>query len=486
MAKRRKRLTILHSNDMHGDFFPENKDGREVGGVSMLSDYLDKVRMEKTPSIYCIAGDMLQGALIDNEYKGLSTIDIINLLQPDVASLGNHEVDYGLAHLMFLERCAKFPIVNANIYSKVTGTRLFRPHMILERAGLRILFIGIITEEILNYKVDPLIETFVDLEDAVKSVGVICNSYKGIDVDLTVLLTHIGIDKDQQLAAALPKELGVDIIIGGHTHTFLEEPIVVNDILIVQAGCGTDYIGRFDLVLDTDRNCVDSYKWQMVPITNENCTKSRIMEDLLQTYTKKVGDKYNKVLRRLDRDYTHPDRFQETELGNLLADILRNQYSVDIFLLGSGAIRKEVLPAIVTRMNLREAFPYENKVYCIWVDGATLRRMMLNFFRAFTSGKTREFYQLSRHFHVTYDREKDDLTRFIYWRKPVSDKKVYSVGIPDLHMALMEEVFGITLEELSKYKTPKIISTSTRETVEEFLNSDIPMRVTLQDRIRID
>ncbi len=113
-----RKIVLLHSNDLHGDFLAEEVDETLLGGISMLSGYVHKVRSEYKNTIYCIAGDMLQGSIIDSEYKGLSTIEIMNLLRPDVASIGNHEVDYGLAHLLFLERCARFPIVCANLFIK--------------------------------------------------------------------------------------------------------------------------------------------------------------------------------------------------------------------------------------------------------------------------------------------------------------------------------------------------------------------------------
>ena len=125
MQKNLKKLTILHSNDLHGDFLAEQVDEKLVGGVSRLSGYVNKVRSEEKNVIYAIAGDMFRGSLIDSEYQGISTIQIMNLLAPDVASLGNHEVDYGLAHLLFLERCASFPIICANMYVKHVGKRLF-------------------------------------------------------------------------------------------------------------------------------------------------------------------------------------------------------------------------------------------------------------------------------------------------------------------------------------------------------------------------
>ena len=277
-----RKLTILHSNDIHGDFLAEQVDDKYVGGVAMLSDYVSRVRSEEENVIYAVAGDMFRGSIIDSEYKGISTVDIMNMLAPDVACLGNHELDYGIAHLLFLEKCASFPIVNANIYIKTTGTRLFNSHTILEVGGMKVLFIGLLTEEIMaGAKSDMLLGTFVGVEDAAKEAGHIINSYKTMDIDFTVLLTHIGFEEDMKLASMLDPEWGVDAIIGGHTHTWLKEPVKVNNVLIVQAGTGTDMIGRFDLVVDCDNNRIESYTWRMDPINDTTCIPDPAIDGLI-------------------------------------------------------------------------------------------------------------------------------------------------------------------------------------------------------------
>lgn len=181
--KNLKKLTILHSNDMHGDFLAEQIDEWLVGGVSLLSGYVNKVRREEKNVIYAVAGDMFRGSVIDSEYKGTSTIGIMNLVGPDVATIGNHEIDYGLAHLLFLEKCADFPIINANLHIKSNGRRMFRPFWIAHIDNMKILFIGIITEEVLAAtKTDELIGSFVDIGEAAREVGNICNAYNAIDI----------------------------------------------------------------------------------------------------------------------------------------------------------------------------------------------------------------------------------------------------------------------------------------------------------------
>lgn len=171
-------ITLLHSNDMHGAFLPKDESGVATGGLSLLSGYIRKARKGRSDTAYIIAGDMFRGSVIDSEFLGLSTIDLVNILDPDVATIGNHEVDYGLAHLLFLEKCAHFPIINADLYVTLNNARLFQPYINLTVGGLRILCIGIITQEVLSStKSEAVICTLVDIKEAVREIGVICDNY---------------------------------------------------------------------------------------------------------------------------------------------------------------------------------------------------------------------------------------------------------------------------------------------------------------------
>ena len=470
---RYKKLVLLHSNDMHGDFLAEQIDENLVGGVSMLSGYVDKVRKEEPNTLYCIAGDMFRGSVIDSEFKGLSTIEIMNALAPDVVTLGNHETDYGVAHLLFLEKCAKFPIINANLFIRTNQARLFKPYVILEIDGMKILFIGILTEEVLSQtKNDGLVGSFVGINEAAEEVGRICNAYNATDIDFTVLLTHIGFEEDKRLAAMLDPAWGVDVIIGGHSHTFITEPAKVNDILIVQAGTGTDQIGRFDILVDTYKNCVSEYKWEAVPINDEHCPKDPEIEKLIATYKADTDIKYNRIVTRLHRELTHPERTQETEIGNLFADILKESLNLDIMLLGSGSIRNTHIGPLVLFSDLVECFPYDDSVTMVAVTGAQLRRMMLYMLRdEVWQGAHCEFYQLSEGLKVVYDRNKKELLELTFEGAPVQDDRCYTVGLQLFHFTNMEENLNVSLEEVSANRKPRVVTTSCREILDEYLSS---------------
>ena len=471
MAKNLKKLTLLHSNDMHGDFLAENVDANLVGGVSMLSGYINKVRQEEQNVIYAIAGDMFRGSIIDSEYQGISTIEIMNMLAPDIVTLGNHEVDYGVAHLLFLEKCANFPIINANLHIQTNHARLFQPCKIIEIDDMKILFIGILTENVIaQCKTDGLIGTFVNIEDAAEEVGRICNTYNAIDIDFTILLTHIGFEEDKKLAELLDPSWGVDVIIGGHSHTFITEPAVVNGIPIVQAGTGTDQIGRFDIMIDTDNNCIDSYTWKPIPITSENCPRDPAIEAVIGTYKSRTDAKYGQILTKFVRQLTHPTRIRETELGDLFSDILKDSLGVDIFLLGSGSIRNEQLGPVVTKGDLNECFPYDDAVHMIYVTGAQLKHMLSFMLRdGVFAGEHCEFYQLSKGLLVEYDQATHSYLRFEFEGEPVEDDKVYTVGLQHFHFLNIEKSFDTKLEDVEKNHKSRMVATSCTQIIEEAL-----------------
>ena len=481
-----KKLTLLHSNDMHGDFQAEKIDNKLVGGVSRLSGYLNKVRKEEKNVLYVISGDMFRGSLIDSEYKGLSTIEIINLLAPDCVTLGNHEIDYGLSHLLFLEKCAKFPIINSNLYIKNNQVRLFKSHIIKKIGGMNILFIGILTEEVLaQTRQDKLIGSIVNVSAASKEVGKICDAYKTTDIDLTVLLTHIGIDADKELASLLDPRYGIDLIIGGHSHTKLSKPEVVNNIPIVQAVNGTDQIGRLDLTIDTDTNSLKDYTWKLIPINAQNCPLDKDLEKLINKYQKQTDAKYDRIITRLAEKYTHPARNQETDLGKLFTDALAESLGVDLMILGSGSIRKEELGPIVTYGDLLEIFPYDDKITQLTLTGAQLKKMLKFMLRDEAFAGHTEFYQLSKGIKVIYSRKQKEITSLSYQGKEIKNSDQLTVGIQGYHLSSLKQFWDLSLAEVEKNQKARVIAVSCQNVLNEYFSNQELIKVDPEARLEI-
>jgi len=486
--KNKTKLTLLHSNDLHGDFVSEQQGNRLVGGVSRLAGYVNQVRSEEENVVYCIAGDMFRGSVIDSEYQGVSTIEIMNMIAPDVITVGNHETDYGVAHLLFIEKCAKFPIINANLHIKTNNARLFKPCYILETGGLKILFIGILTDEVIaQTKQEALIGSFVDIHEAVDEVGRICNTYRSLDVDLTVLLTHIGFEKDKKLAEELDPTWGVDVIIGGHSHTLPEKPEVVNNVLIVQAGTGTDQIGRFDMIIDKENNCIAEYTWQCVPIDDTHCPRTAELEEVLNHYRTQTDKKYKRLVTHLKRTLTHPSRYRETELGNLFADILCESLGLDVMLLGSGSIRGTELGPVVLYSNLTECFPYSDAIYMIHATGRQLKQMIAFMLRdEALLGEHTEFYQFSEGMHVVYHREYRSFREFSLHGEAVEDDKVYRVGLQEFHYKNVDDFFSVPLSDFQSNGKIRKLTTSCRDILDEYLSDKQNLDRTVCGRLVIE
>lgn len=410
--KNLKKLTILHSNDMHGDFLAERIDERLVGGVSLLSGYVNKVRREEKNVIYAIAGDMFRGSVIDSEYKGTSTIGIMNLMGPDVATIGNHEVDYGLAHLLFLEKCADFPIINANLHIKSNGRRMFRPFWIAHIDGMKILFIGIITEEVLAAtKNDELIGSFVDIGEAAREVGNICNAY----------------------------------------------------------------------------NAIDTFTWRMVPIDDMHCPRDEELERFIQHYKSVTSEKYDRIITRFSCELTHPKRNQETALGDLIADILRDSFGIDLMLMGSGAIRSYSLGPVVHYADLVECLPYDDAVYMLKVTGTQLERMIRHILRdeAF-QGEHTEFYQFSHGMRIVWSRSGQVFRELTLDGEVLHADRLYSVAMQKYHYNNLKPFLNITLEEAEQNGKIRVLSTSARDVVEEYLTVNQHLSREVEGRLVVE
>jgi 5'-nucleotidase/UDP-sugar diphosphatase len=469
-----KKFTILHSNDMHGDFLSEVQEGKGelIGGLALLSGYINQVRREEENVLYVISGDMVQGSLIDSEYKGISTMEIMNYLAPDVVSLGNHEFDYGLPHLLFLEKMANFPIVNANLYIKKYYKRLMQPYLIIKKAGFDIMFTGIITEKVMDsISQDKLIGSFVSLEEASAEVGKITDAYKNDDIDLTILLTHIGHESDIKLAEMLKPEWGVDMIIGGHSHTILQEPAKVNNVLIAQAGVGTNQVGRFDIVVDDDTNSIVEYKWQLIEINNQLAEPDQELLKYIETYKKEVDRKFNTLISKLANKLTHPAREIETTLGNFLADAFAQIAECDIMLVGSGSIRVKELGPLVTLGDLTACFPYDDSLTRFSVSGQMLKKIFSHMQPANRDGEG-ECYQVSAGVAAVYNDTEKKLESLSFQGKPVEDASNYRICLQGYHVSQAETYLNVSEAELRATGQAKVVSTSAKGVLEEYFRNN--------------
>lgn len=254
-AYSQKSIIILHTNDTHSRIEPIPESDRTYphrGGFERRALLIDQIREENKNVLLFDSGDFLQGTPYFNLFKGEVEVNAMNLMGYDAVTLGNHEFDYGLETLEKVIQKADFQIVSSNYdFSLTTLKDLIEPFIILKKGGVRIGVIGI------NVQPKGLISTenykgviFLDpVKTANNMASLLKTKYR---CDIIVCLSHLGYYSDLNLAESTK---GIDIIIGGHTHTYLKEPVkrknIENkDVNIIQTNGRGIFVGRLDIDLE--------------------------------------------------------------------------------------------------------------------------------------------------------------------------------------------------------------------------------------------
>lgn len=251
-------IAILHTNDTHSQIEPfEYKQIGTVGGVLRRFELINQERALYPELLLLDAGDFSQGTPYFNFFKGYAEIELMNRMGYDAVTLGNHEFDNGVKALAKRLKKAKFAIVCANYtFHNRLLKREVKPYIILERAGFKIGIFGLTTDltGLTSPETLELITYHNAIETAKKMVDILRNKKK---CDLIICLSHLGFDSENPenpvCDTTLAKEVGgIDIIIGGHTHTFLSEPYIVNGVRILQVANKGKHIGV--LIVDKNKN----------------------------------------------------------------------------------------------------------------------------------------------------------------------------------------------------------------------------------------
>ena len=223
-------LTILHVNDTHSHIDPQRSgDYKGRGGVIEQAAYIDSVRCAdgKRNVLLVHAGDFSQGTSYFTELGGNIEIDVLNALRFDVVTLGNHEFDNGVEELARRLKNLKAEVVCANYDFDGTALEgLVEPFTIIRRGGKKIGFIGLLTDimEVVDRDIAKVL-TYQDPAEVVNRLAEYLKKEK--DCDMVICLSHLGYGEDKELAASVRN---VDLIVGGHSHTLLDDKQVVKDL----------------------------------------------------------------------------------------------------------------------------------------------------------------------------------------------------------------------------------------------------------------
>ncbi len=449
-----RKLTILHANDIHGQLsFKLNRDLQITGGISLMSGYIKKVRATEPATMFTISGDVLQEDIRGSDYKGTNTVQMINHLHPDAVSLGNHELDYGLAHLLIFKNCIQAPILNANIEVASLAQNLFQNSMVYETNGIKVLLIGIIPEAFFSRIMsDEFCRNMLDYKDSYNSIREEIAKHIEEAIDLVAVMSHYGIEGDRELAENMPEDIHVDLILGGHSHIDMDSAEVINDIIIAQSSYGTTHIGRFDLAIG-ENGGIESWKWERVPLTEESSEFDYSVDDLADriVFNKKAGTgNENETLAEFADVFTHPNRLYESDLGDVIADSFMGIYGVDLAIVQSGSIRLKECGPILTASTLRQLYPFDDRYCLVSMTGRQIRDCFDYLFsikpdRTVMNGE----FQYSKGFRLVVDgtgywETGGKVTSITLNGEALEDERIYKVGMTRNCMNNSVTYFGQT------------------------------------------
>jgi len=375
-------LRVLSISDFHGALEPRVyawSGGRSVGGIAALKGLMDSLARDcRCPTLRLDAGDQMQGTLASNLVYGRSSIEALNLLGLDAASLGNHDLDWGVDTLRARMREARYPWLVANVFDSATGRRpdWARPWDTVTTGPYRIAVIGYVTPAtkriVLAQRVQGL-----DFRGGRSVIEDVLRETRAARPDFTFLVAHEGAFCDGNTCrgeiVSLASQLDsseVQLVIAGHTHSRVVT--TVRGIPVLSAQANGTLVGVFDLLIRSDGR----REWR---VRTDTTYTDRVRSDsaglaLVARYRPEVERRANRVIVRL-RD-SLLSRGAEYPLGNLIADAQCAAAKADFGLMNRGGVRRELYPGPVTYGQLFEVQPFGNMVLRLTITAEQLKAVL--------------------------------------------------------------------------------------------------------------
>jgi lantibiotic leader peptide-processing serine protease len=425
------RLTILHTNDFHARVDEYNRNGARckeadadaglcIAGAPRLATVIDEMRATTENLLLLDAGDQFQGTLFFTLFQGEVLNTTMNYLGYDAMAVGNHEFDSGPEVLAEFIEGSDFPLLGANIDASADPdlAGLIEPYVILERDGHEIGIIGLITPDSANISSPG---PYVTFSDPLTSLQTAADELTAMGVNKIIALTHLGFDYDLELAENVS---GVDIIIGGHSHSFTytptdpiffgppqfpqfaplapvgEYPTVVQSpagepVLVVTAYQWGTFLGNLDVIF---RDGVVHYYSGNPIFLGADVEKDPVLDGMLDPYRAAVQELIETVVGETTVDLLinvggqQICRLGECLLGNLVADAMlwmanevEPEAGYQIAFQNGGGLRAPILAGEVTMGDVMETLPFGNTIATFELQGTYVKAALENGARLYPS-----------------------------------------------------------------------------------------------------
>lgn len=373
-------IVLLHTNDIHGQVLTRkatwlSKDAPpEIGGLPRLAAEIARQRAAEPQALLVDAGDWYQGTPEGSIERGLPFVQLLAQLGFDAMCVGNHEFDHGVANVERLVRGAHVPAILANVREQQSGARIpwASPWLIVERAGVRIAFVGLLTTstpEITSLELRAY--DFATAADELQRV----RKEIGARADLIVPVGHISVEEARELARRDPQ---LRLIVSGHSHTYLKQGVMEGDCLIVQSGSKASALGRVDLWLDPQTFAPQRCEARLIDLLAEAPQAGAAEEKPAgiragcDTLARRASESLAVVVGELVDPLERAEAQGCSAPGSWIADALRKRMKADVGVHNRGGTRCDLPAGPITRRQLFELLPFDNYVVAVDLSGAQL------------------------------------------------------------------------------------------------------------------
>ena len=382
-------LTLLEVTDFHGALLGGAKDRatqRPVGGAPALAAWIARERA-KNPSrtLLLDGGDWMQGTPISNLNFGRPVIALMNRLGVDASTTGNHEFDWSVDTLQARRREANFPTLGANWVNKSDGSRAatVAPWTILERDGLKIGVIGLLTDETAKVTLPKNVEAY-RFPDGAPIAHALLDSVRAAGADVVVIVGHLPGSVDStgtvkgelaEVARAVAGPNGAIAVLGGHSHNRVSG--VVDGVPVIISGALGQVIGRIDFVIDraTNRPIAEETRRQLLTTFADEVTPDPAIAAFVDSVNKDLLPITSRVLGRA-KDALTRNRLGESPLGDWVADVMRQSVGADFAFQNPGGLRADLDAGDVTMGDVYEVMPFDNQVATVTLTGAQVLEVL--------------------------------------------------------------------------------------------------------------
>jgi 5'-nucleotidase/UDP-sugar diphosphatase len=350
-------IYILHTNDIEGALSPSTAWWMNpyfpppIGNAAAAATFIKEKRAEADSLGYGFllfdSGDMFVGSPIGEFSKGQAVAEYFNYCGYSVVAPGNHDFDQGVETFKDFVKSVDATFLGTNIVNKDTRRIVdyLKPYTIINVKGTKIGIFSLLTEYMAGMTTPERFQNH-DVLSEVETAERYVDTLREKDVDLVFALTGIGLRHDQRVASTVP---GIDVIIGSHSATALEQPYEdsLNHTIICQAYGHLSSIGFLDLWIDKKTERIAGYQGQLVDLLSEEIEDDSVMLEIVAKWDKVTQKGFDEVIGYSKEELTRTG-FEESTIGNLITDAMREFFNVDIAIHNSGGIRANMPEGEVT------------------------------------------------------------------------------------------------------------------------------------------